>query len=168
MLVLRRDRVPVGKEGGAMRKFLFIGAVVLVVIATALTIIFAGGGTVTSATTLVVREHAINEKFVDLTGSGDTAGDLLVFHNPIFNKANTKQIGKDQGECIRISVADKSWECHWTTKISGRGSITVGGPFYDDRDSTLAVTGGTGDFKKVRGFLDLTAASGGYRFSFRL
>jgi allene oxide cyclase len=151
-----------------MRKFLFVGAVAAAMVAAALTVSFAGGGTVTSATTLTVREHAVNEKVIDLAGNGDTAGDLLVFHNPIFNKSNTKQIGKDQGECIRISVGDKSWQCHWTTKIKGRGSIAVDGPFYDNRDSKLAITGGTGDFRKVRGYLALSAAPGGYSFAFHL
>jgi allene oxide cyclase len=151
-----------------MRKILFVGTLAAALVAAALTVSFAGGGTVNSATTLTVREHAINEKVIDLTGHGDTSGDLLVFHNPIFNKANTAQIGKDQGECIRVSVPDKSWECHWTTKIKGRGSITVEGPFYDNRDSKLAVTGGTGDFRMVRGWLALSAASGGYWFEFHL
>jgi len=151
-----------------MRKLLFAAGLATAIAAVALTVSFAGGGTVTSATTLTVREHAVNETVIDLRGKGDTAGDLLVFSNPIFNKANTEQIGRDQGECIRVSVSSKSWECHWTTRIEGRGSITVEGPFYDDRDSKLAVTGGTGDFRMVRGYLALSAAAGGFRFEFHL
>jgi hypothetical protein len=151
-----------------MRKVVLVGALATAVVAVALTVSFAGGGTVTSPTTLTVREHAVNDKVIDLARSGDTAGDLLVFHNPIFNAANTERVGSDAGECIRTSVGLGEWECHWTTKISGRGSITVEGLFYDTRDSRLAVTGGTGDFRMVRGWLELSSAPGGYRFEFHL
>ena len=151
-----------------MRKVLLVGGLATAVVVVALTVSFAAGGTVTSATTLTVREHAIHEKVIDLAGAGDSAGDLLVFHNPIFNAANTEQVGNDQGECIRTSVALGAWECHWTTTIWGRGSITVEGPFYDTRDSKVAITGGTRDFRMVRGWLELSAAPGGYRFEFHL
>ena len=151
-----------------MRKVLLVGGLATAVAAVALTVSFASGGTVTSPTTLTVREHAVNEKVIDLARSGDTAGDLLVFHNPIFNAANTEQVGNDQGECIRTSVGLGAWECHWTTTTRGRGSITVEGPFYDTRDSKVAITGGTGDFRMVRGWLELSAAPGGYRFEFHL
>jgi allene oxide cyclase len=40
-------------------------------------------------------------------------------------------------------VVGESWECIWTTLLP-RGQITVEGPFYDTRDSVLAITGGTG------------------------
>jgi hypothetical protein len=42
----------------------------------------------------------------------------------------------------------------WTTFLPG-GQITVEGPFYDAGDSTLAITGGTGAYRNVRGQMDL-------------
>jgi dirigent-like protein len=149
-----------------MRKVLLVGGLATAVVAVALTVSFAGGGTVTSATTLTVREHAVNEKVIDLARSGDTAGDLLVFHNPIFNEANTEQVGNDQGECIRTSVALGAWECHWTTTIWGRGSITVEGPFYDTRNNVLAITGGTGMYRNARGTMALESRKGGAEYEF--
>ena len=53
-----------------------------------------------------------------------------------------QKVGTDQGYCLRV-VAGASYECTWTTFLPG-GQIVVAGPFYDAKDSTLAITGGTG------------------------
>lgn len=85
-----------------------------------------------------VIEHATTDTPVDLT----TNGDLLTFHNEIFDENNQTVVGSDQGECVRIEVG-VSWECRWVTTLEV-GSITVEGPFFDAANSALAVTGGTG------------------------
>ena len=85
----------------------------------------------------------------------DTTGDLLTFHNPIYNATNTARVGADQGDCIRISVAAGTWECRWLTRIGSQGSIMVEGAFNDDHDTVLAVTGGTGAFRNARGQMAL-------------
>jgi hypothetical protein len=36
------------------------------------------------------------------------------------------------------------------------GQITVEGPFFDTGDSRLAITGGTGAYRKARGSMELT------------
>jgi hypothetical protein len=151
-----------------MRKPLFISAVVMVVIGTALSISFAGNRAVTSPTTLRVVEHPINEKVIDIGKPGDSSGDLLTFNNPIYNYTNTKKIGHDQGDCVRISVRQGTWECRWLTYIAGRGAIMVEGAFYDTRESTLAITGGTGDFRNARGSMKLTTRPAGFNFVFML
>ncbi len=144
------------KKGEVMRKSLFVGALAMVVVATALTISFAHQqGKVTQRTRLHVVEHPIHEVVTDTGATGDTPGDLLTFHNPVFNATNTKRIGHDQGDCIRISPAQGTWECRWITWIDGQGAITVEGAFYDAADSVLAITGGTGMFSNVRGTMGL-------------
>ena len=35
------------------------------------------------------------------------------------------------------------------------GSVTVEGPFYDTRESNLAITGGTGSFRNASGVMHL-------------
>src|SRR4029077_18679692 len=86
----------------------------------------------------------------------DSVGDVLAFANPVFDSKNAKQVGTDNGSCVR-TAAGKAWECIWTMKLSD-GQITVEGPFYDGgKDSTLAVTGGTGDFKEAGGQMTLHA-----------
>jgi hypothetical protein len=85
---------------------------------------------------LTVVEHAISDTVADTGTAGDSLGDILAFGNPIFDAANVKLIGRDQGYCIRTNVGE-SWECNWTV-ILDSGSLVVEGPFYDDlRDSRL-------------------------------
>jgi allene oxide cyclase len=151
-----------------MRKPLFVGSLVLVVIGAALTISFAGTRAVTEPTKIVVFERPLTDKVINTGHSGDSSGDLLTFHNPIYDATNSHQVGHDQGDCIRISPHQGSWECRWLTYITGRGAIMIEGAFFDGRDSTLAITGGTQEFRNARGSLKLAAKGGGYRFVFML
>ena len=151
-----------------MRRSIFAMALVVVVVGTALTIAFAGNRAVTQPTTLKVIERAVTDKVIDTGKPGDTSGDLLIFTNPIYNATNTTKIGHDQGDCIRISPKAGTWECRWLTFIAGRGAIMVEGAFFDGRDNTLAITGGTMEFRNARGSLKLIARHGGYYFVFQL
>src|SRR6476620_9147486 len=102
--------------------------------------------------TIKVVEHATTDAVTNGT-KGDHAGNILTFANKVFNAADTKKVGTDQGSCTRI-VVGKSFECMWTTFLK-KGQITVEGPFYDTSNSVLAITGGTGAYKDVRGQMKL-------------
>jgi len=104
--------------------------------------------------TLELVEHVVNEVLTDHPPMGDSAGDVLTFANQLFNKDNTMQVGTDQGYCLRVDVG-KSFECTWTAFLSAEDQITVSGPFFDAKESTLAITGGTGIYKGARGEMDL-------------
>jgi hypothetical protein len=123
-----------------------------------------------SARRLTVVEHADSDSVVDTGPAGDSLGDILAFGNPIYDAANAKQVGRDQGYCVRTNVGT-SWECNWTV-ILDEGSLVVEGPFYDDlRDSQLAITGSTGDFRNARGEMTLhsrNAAGSEFDFIYRL
>ncbi|HEU4825631.1 MAG TPA: allene oxide cyclase family protein [Dongiaceae bacterium] len=106
-------------------------------------------------TTLKLVEHATTDAVTDLGAKDDSAGDLLTFANPIYDEANAKQLGSDNGWCIR-TVPGKAWECFWTLSLAD-GQITVEGPFLDAGDSVLAVTGGTGKYAGARGEMKLHA-----------
>jgi allene oxide cyclase len=98
-----------------------------------------------------------------------TVGDMLVLANGIFEAANKAQIGSDQGYCIR-TIVGKSWECFWTLTLQA-GQITVEGPFMDEGDSLLAVTGGTGKYSGAKGSMKLhprDATPTGYDFTYDL
>jgi len=128
----------------------------------------AGGGSASSKTITVI-EHATTDATTDTGAAGDSAGDILTFANEVFDAGNTTKVGTDQGYCIRI-VAGASYECIWTTFLPG-GQITVEGPFFDAGPSTLAITGGTGKYRKARGTMDLSAANAAgteFRFAFHL
>jgi len=118
-----------------------------------------------NVTRLAVIEHATTDTVVDLTTNGDSTGDLLTFHNELFDDANEIVVGTNQGECVRIEVG-VSWECRWINFLEG-GSITVEGPFFDDGPSALAITGGTGAYRGARGSMRLVARdAGGTEFDF--
>ena len=112
----------------------------------------AGGSRSHEGGTIRVIEHATSDAVTNGT-AGDSAGNVLTFANDVFDSSNAKKVGTDQGYCVRIEDG-KSWECNWTTFLPG-GQITVEGPFLDTGDSTLAITGGTGAYRNVRGSMQL-------------
>jgi allene oxide cyclase len=123
---------------------------------------------ITTPTALHVIEHPVTDTVINTGAPGDTTGDLLTFHNKLYNAANTKVVGHDQGSCIRISPAQGSWECMWTNFVPG-GHITVEGPFFDTSDSIVTITGGTGGFRNARGQMLLHARPNGqFNFTFSL
>ena len=122
-----------------------------------------------AAESLTVVEHAVTDTTNHIGKGADNLGDVLTFTNPVFDAANKKQVGADQGFCIRVKPG-ASYECLWTLKLA-EGQITVEGPFLDAGDSMLAVTGGTGLYADIRGQMLLHArdAKGTeYDFSYTL
>jgi allene oxide cyclase len=114
--------------------------------------------------TITVIEHATSDTTTDTGAKGDSVGDVLTFANDVFDAADATKVGTDQGYCIRV-VAGTSYECTWTTFLPD-GQIVVAGPFFDAKDSTLAVTGGTGQYRNARGTMDLRSRAGGTEFAF--
>jgi hypothetical protein len=115
--------------------------------------------------TVHVIEHAVTDTEVPSGGGPDVTGNVLTFHNNVYDRADKKQVGTDLGFCIRISPADGSWTCEWTTFLP-KGQINVAGPFYDTRNSVLAITGGTGAYRKARGEMNLNSLMGGKEYDF--
>jgi hypothetical protein len=118
---------------------------------------------------IVVVERPVGETTVDLGAKGDSVGDLLVFANKVYDAANKTQVGSDQGYCVR-TVVGKSWECFWTLTLKA-GQITIEGPFLDEGDSLMSVTGGTGKYAGAKGSMKLhprDATPTGYDFTYDL
>src|SRR5262245_35589686 len=101
---------------------------------------------------LHVIEHATTDAVTN-GSADDAAGNVLTFANEVFDSADQKKVGSDQGYCVRI-VVGKTWECNWTTILPG-GQVTVEGPFSDTGDTVLAITGGTGTYRNARGWMEL-------------
>ena len=99
-----------------------------------------------------VVEHATTDAVTNGT-AGDHVGNILTFHNKVFNAADKRKVCHDQGSCVRM-VVGKSFECTWTTFLK-KGQLTVEGPFYDTKNSVLAITGGTGKYRNARGEMEL-------------
>jgi allene oxide cyclase len=111
----------------------------------------AGGSTRAPASVHVV-EHAVTDAVTNGTQS-DKLGNVLTFANPVYDAADAKKVGSDNGFCVR-SVKGKTWECMWTTFLPD-GQITVEGPFSDSGNTKLAITGGTGAYASSRGWMAL-------------
>ena len=118
-----------------------------------------------SSATITVVEHAITDTEIPTGGGKDVKGNILTFNNPVFNTANKTQVGHDEGFCTRIQPKQHIWECLWTTFLRA-GQITVQGPYYDNRNSVLSITGGTGAFRDSRGQMLLNARDGGKEYDF--
>ena len=134
------------------------------VAAVALVISLVSVSMASTVTKVTVIEHATTDVVTDTGVAGDSEGDLLTFHNELFDATNTSVVGTDQGDCVRIE-AGVSWECRWVNFLDG-GSVTVEGPFLDAGPSTFAITGGTGDFRNARGTMKLTSNADGTEFTF--
>ena len=151
---------------GKLGLALGVGAASALVLVVSLVSVSVAGPNVSR---LAVVEHATTDTVVDLTTNGDSTGDLLTFHNELFDAGNENVVGTDQGECVRIEVG-VSWECRWINFLEG-GSITVEGPFFDEGPSAMAITGGTGVYRGARGSMRLVsrdAAGTGFDFVFRI
>jgi hypothetical protein len=104
------------------------------------------------AKTIHVVEHATTDAVTN-GSKNEKAGNILTFHNKVFDAANEHKVGSDSGYCVRI-VVGKSWECNWTTFLKS-GSITVEGPFSDTGNTVLAIVGGTGAYAEATGTMNL-------------
>jgi allene oxide cyclase len=126
-----------------------------------------GGSTIT----MRVVERATTDTVVDIGPVGDSRGDVLAFANGVYDADDQVQVGTDNGHCIRTSTTgDPAWECFWTLTLR-KGQLTVEGPFFDAHDSVLAITGGTGAFRRARGEMALharDAAGSEYDFVYRI
>jgi allene oxide cyclase len=152
-----------------MRKTPMIVAGAITVVLIAAYVAQASSSHRREATTIHVVERATTDLTVDTGPTGDSSGDLLTFANDVFDETNTDKVGRDQGDCVRINVTEGSWECRWITFLKG-GAITIEGPFFDTKDSVLAITGGRGKYKDARGSMELKARpdQSGYDFIFHL
>jgi Allene oxide cyclase len=129
----------------------------------------AGPAAADEIESLTVVERATSDAVTDTGAEGDSVGDILTFANEIYDQANATLLGHDNGWCVR-TVVGAAWECFWTLTLKD-GQITVEGPFYDGRDSMLAVTGGTGTYAGARGEMKLharDAAGSAYDFVYSL
>jgi Allene oxide cyclase len=113
----------------------------------------SGSAGASKATVIHVVERATTDAVTNGDPDNDRLGNVLTFANKVYDSANKRQVGSDQGYCIR-TVVDKAWECNWTTFLKS-GSITVEGKFSDTGNTVLAITGGTGAYATSRGEMDL-------------
>ena len=136
-----------------MKRFLAPSVAVVVAVTIAVWATAAGaGGSAGFTGSVHVVEHALTDAVTNGSKT-DALGNVLTFANPVYNQADTTQVAKDNGFCVR-TVKAKAWECMWTTFLSA-GQITVEGPYSDTANTKLAITGGTGLYANARGWMAL-------------
>ncbi len=87
-------------------------------------------------------------QLIDTGEPGDSAGDILVFDQPLLD-IEMEKIGNNSGVCIRIR-AGHSFQCQWTLTLDD-GTIQVAGREFDQGTSNISITGGTGRYAGIRG-----------------
>jgi allene oxide cyclase len=119
-----------------------------------------------ASTTVHVIEHAITDTENRGVKGADVKGNILTFNNPVYGfPANKVKVGHDEGFCTRLAPKQHIWECLWTTFLKA-GQLTVEGPYYDNRNSVLSITGGTGAYRNARGQMKLLSRDGGKEYDF--
>jgi hypothetical protein len=115
--------------------------------------------------TIKARSKLDRVQFVDNAPTGDSAGDMLIFTEKLFNSRG-KQIGSDAASCVRLF--DATSLCTGTYKLpKGRLMVQLLQPgptgTYDQ-----AITGGTGRYAGARGTVTVAQQASGDRFTFRI
>jgi type II secretory pathway pseudopilin PulG len=113
----------------------------------------SGKARASKATVIHVVERATTDAVTNGDAETDKVGNVLTFANNVYDSANKRQVGTDQGYCVRM-VVGQTWECNWTTFLKS-GSLTVEGKFSDTSNTVLAITGGTGAYATARGEMNL-------------
>jgi hypothetical protein len=151
-----------------MRKLGTVGSLVaLGALALGLAAASAASG-ITDPVSITVVEHATTDKVVDVGKKGDSTGDILTFHNDVYDEADTAKVGTDQGQCTRMSPKQGTWECWWTTSLED-GQITIEGPYLDETNTVLAaVTGGTGVYENAGGTMEASCRGSECTITFHL
>lgn len=111
-------------------------------------------GNITGAQRLVFVARTARGGGVDTGARGDSPGDYFVFEDRLTNAAGAR-IGSDSARCMLVVLTIR---CDGTFFIDGRGTVEVSGSFTP-KSSAMAVTGGTGDFRNVRGQARITGST---------
>jgi hypothetical protein len=152
-----------------MRRASLVAAVVGAFVLGAVVMATASRPRVTEPMTIAVVERAVSDVVIDVGDEGDSSGDLLTFANPLYDADNAEKVGRDQGDCIRISPEKGTWECRFVAWLPD-GALTVEGAFNDTKPTTFAITGGTGMYGNARGTMRLEAGpdEGTFLFTYKV
>ena len=117
-------------------------------------------------TTVHVIEHADTDTVIDTGPAIDSTGDLLTFHNKLYNRHDSHVVGRDQGVCTRIDPAAGTWECNWTAFLHGWPDqrATARSPTSTTRCSQSPA--GTGKYRNARGQMVLKSRDNGAKYDF--
>ncbi len=100
------------------------------------------------------------DTFLDLGTSGFSQGDEFIFDDLVFTPDGSTQVGYDGGSCVIFDVAKPEENCTVTFSLPG-GDIMTQFLNSPPPAKTFAVTGGTGNYRNVRGQGELVESGHG-------
>jgi hypothetical protein len=107
-----------------------------------------GGGARAHTTTLRFHVEFSPFDYTDLGSPGPSAADVIVFHDKLFMRG--QQVGDEVGTCTVVEASGLS-SCTAVMQLDGRGTIAFALVNSPPPHKVLAVTGGSGEFRTVRG-----------------
>jgi len=94
--------------------------------------------------------HVVFEPFnyTDLGVPGPSAADVIVFHDQL--SQNGTAVGDEVGSCVLVDETGLS-NCTGVMQLEGRGTIAFAFVNSPPPHKVFALTGGSGEFRTVRG-----------------
>jgi hypothetical protein len=86
--------------------------------------------------------------YTDFGDPGFSPADAIVFDDKLFRHG--EQVGHQVGSCVLVSTTDLA-NCTGVVTLDGRGTLTFAFENSQPPEKTLALTGGTGEFRTAGG-----------------
>jgi hypothetical protein len=86
--------------------------------------------------------------YTDLGEPGFSAADVLVFNDHLLRDG--RQVGHEVGSCVLVDASGLS-NCTGVITLDGDGTIAFAFENAPPPEKTLAITGGSGDFRSAEG-----------------
>jgi hypothetical protein len=145
------------------RRLLIIVAVVTVAVAAIVGIAQASSGGISHPQTLRLLQTNSHDTIVDNPPKGAfSVADLDVFTGPLVWASSHAHAGTIDGQCLVITIQNSGRQECQITLLLHAGAVTLSGPFFGNTlTAQMAVTGGTGAYRNVRGQAAFTIAPSG-------
>ena len=106
-----------------------------------------GGGDVRE---VVLEFHVVTSPFsyTDLGEPGPSAADVIVFSDRL--QRDGADVGHEVGSCVVVDPSGLA-NCTAVATLDGEGTVTYAFENAPPPEKTLAVTGGSGDYRTARG-----------------
>ena len=109
-------------------------------------------------------------QIIDNEPAGDSAGDVVIFSQKLYDRSETRVVGRSHAMCTRTTDPEGSYLCDGAFLLR-RGEITIQGvdPPATVTRHPLVVTGGSGRYRGARGEITVHHLSPSEdRFDFKL